>query len=763
MIDRRTFLQQAGLALFTWGATEAGISSLDKNSQLAALVKNYHQTLAASTSRKLALLVGINRYPEHEHLDGCLTDVELQRELLIHRFGFNPQDIVTLCDRQATRENIETAFVEHLAQQAQADDVVVFHFSGYGGQIKMPLASEMATANDINNVDPFKLVNSFVPVDGVLPSQKISIANSILQDTLLVLAQSLSTSKCTFVLDTSFNTTPRSKHSNLRVRSVTEIAENSSPQELLFLEQLRSDFAAKGLKPTKRLLSLPGVVLSASSNNQVAAERRWNGFSAGLFTHALTQHLWHLTPSNKVQIALARTAATVEQTMGRQQQPSLNSPEKSAIAYYLATSDATNATGVVSKVSNNIIEVKLLGLPATILDCYGVYSCLRLLSADSLDATQLQMQSKAGFVGKTKVVQPGAVDLPLLGQLVRESIRMLERNLGINLALDADMPRIERVDATSAIANISGVNLATASGEQNADCLLGKIERISAKDSNSNTENQTSSYGLYTAGGELISKTTGVDEEAVKIAIDRLKPQFNNLLAAKWLKLTDNEFSSGLKVGATLSTVTTEQPINLHRTTLVAENELPAKKKQIFSGDRYSAEPNYDTVPILIKGLDIQLSLTNTSDRPLYLLILGINSDSSIFALYTPTESTPAEAQTQLKNLEIAPQSDLTVPSAEDSWKWKVSDSVGINTLYAVFSVKPFAKTLTALATQPTFKLDQEQILNVTNPIAVVNSLMEDLHLASSVPPELLPNGDVYALDVNHWATLSFIYEVANS
>ena len=764
-LDRRTFLQQAGLALFTWGATEAGISSLDKDSQLAALVKNYHQTLAESTSRKLALLVGINHYPDHEHLDGCLTDVELQRELLIHRFGFNPQDIVTLCDRQATRENIETAFIEHLGQQAQADDVVVFHFSGYGGQIKMPLSTEVATANDIDNVDPFKLVNSFVPVDGVLASQKTSIANSILQDTLLVLAQSLSTSKCTFVLDTSFNTTPRSKHSSLKVRSVTEVAESSSPQELIFLEQLRSDFAAKGLKPTKRLLSLPGVVLSASSNNQVAAERHWNGFSAGLFTQALTQHLWHLTPSNKVQIALARTAATVEQTMGRQQQPSLNSPEKSAIAYYLATSDAPNATGVVSKVSNNIIEVKLLGLPATILDCYGVYSCLRLLSADGLDATQLQIQSKAGLVSKTKLIQPGAVDLPLLGQLVRESIRMLERNLGLNLALDADMQRIERVDATSAIANTSGINLAIASGEQNADCLLGKVDRAvsETETSNSNTENQTSSYGLYTAGGELISKTTGINEEAVKVAIARLKPQLNNLLAAKWLKLTDNEFSSGLKVGATLSTVTTEQPINLRRTTLVAENEQLPANQPIFSSDRYITEPNYDTVPILIKGSDIQLSLTNSSGKPLYLLILGINSDSSIFALYTPTKSTPAEAQTQLKNLEIASEGELTVPSAEDSWKWKVSDSVSINTLYAVFSVKPFAKTLTALANQPTFKLDQEQILNVTNPVAVINSLMEDLHVASSVSPELLPNGDVYALDVNHWATLSFIYEVANS
>ncbi|MGD1922027.1 MAG: caspase family protein [Pleurocapsa sp.] len=237
-LNRRTFLQQAGLALFTWGASEIGFDSLGRNNnRIASLIQNYQQTLAQSTNRKLALLVGINRYPHQEHLDGCLTDVELQRELLIHRFGFNPQDIVVLRDRQATRENIETAFVEHLGEQAKADDVVVFHFSGYGGQIKMPLTSEISAAEDLDSIE-YKLVNSLIPVDGVLGSKKASISNSILQDTLLVLAQSLSTAKCTFILDTSFNLSPRSKHSNFKVRSATSIAENPSSEELIFLDQL---------------------------------------------------------------------------------------------------------------------------------------------------------------------------------------------------------------------------------------------------------------------------------------------------------------------------------------------------------------------------------------------------------------------------------------------------------------------------------------------------------------------------------------------
>jgi hypothetical protein len=62
------------------------------------------------------------------NLAGCVTDVELQRDLLINRYGFQPADIVTLTDGQATRANIETAFLEHLVKQAQAGDVVIFHF-----------------------------------------------------------------------------------------------------------------------------------------------------------------------------------------------------------------------------------------------------------------------------------------------------------------------------------------------------------------------------------------------------------------------------------------------------------------------------------------------------------------------------------------------------------------------------------------------------------------------------------------------------------
>ena len=758
-LDRRTFLQRAGLALFTWGATEVGSSLADSN-RLANSLNNYQRTLAQSTYRKLALLVGIDRYPHQEDLTGCNTDIELQRELLIHRFGFNPKDIIVLSDRQATRENIETAFIEHLSNQARPDDVVVFHFSGYGGQIKTPLLSNNA-ADKSDDSAAFRLVNSFVPADGLSGSKKNLTSNSILQETLLVLAQSLSTSKCTFVLDTSFNNAPSNRHSSLKIRSLDRVAEAPSPQELAFLAQLQESLAAKGLKASKRLLSLPGVVLSAAGKNQIAVERQLDDLSAGLFTHALTQHLWHLNPSNKIQVALVRTAETVEQVMGRQQQPTLNNPDKAAIAYYFATSDAPAVTGIISKINNSNVEVKLLGLPANILGRYAVNSCFSLTSA-AVSVPQLQVKSKEGTIAKTRQLSP--LEAIKIGQPVCESIRMLDRDLSLKLALDANLQRIERVDATSALANIRAISSAVVAPEQNADCLLGKVAAtVDTSGSATNSEPApTYSYGLYTAGGNLIGKTTGIAEEAVKIAIERLQPQFNNLLAAKWLALTNNEFSSGLKVSVTITSGEKKQSTSWQKSTLAVTNGQSPTKKPIQTNSGSNSDSS-GSLPVLTKGAEIELRLNNLGDRPLYALILGVDPDCDVYALYTPVQTSKEEVvQIQLQNIELPPQSELTIPT-ENSWQWKVSESVGINTLYVILAVRPFTETLRAFTSQQNFKLDRQQILNVTNSLAVASSLMQDLHHASSVAEDLLPGEDVYALDINSWATLNFVYDVINS
>ncbi|HAG85151.1 MAG TPA: peptidase C14, caspase catalytic subunit p20, partial [Cyanobacteria bacterium UBA12227] len=149
-IKRRQFLQFAGSALATLGLTQLDLERLSNR---------YARVLAQSTPRKLALLIGINTYKQVP-LQGCVTDVNLQQQLLIHRFGFNPKDILILTDEQATRQGILNAFEEHLIKQAKPGDVVVYHYSGHGSQISDPDCDF-----------PDCLNSTFVPVDGVLPTE----------------------------------------------------------------------------------------------------------------------------------------------------------------------------------------------------------------------------------------------------------------------------------------------------------------------------------------------------------------------------------------------------------------------------------------------------------------------------------------------------------------------------------------------------------------------------------------------------------------
>ncbi|MEM6716048.1 MAG: peptidase C14, caspase catalytic subunit p20, partial [Cyanobacteria bacterium P01_C01_bin.147] len=82
--SRRHFLQAGGATLAALGWSQRDIMRR---------VDRYGRAWAQSTPRKLALLVGINEYPRDSlfaPLNGCVSDVELQYYLLVHRFGFNP-------------------------------------------------------------------------------------------------------------------------------------------------------------------------------------------------------------------------------------------------------------------------------------------------------------------------------------------------------------------------------------------------------------------------------------------------------------------------------------------------------------------------------------------------------------------------------------------------------------------------------------------------------------------------------------------------
>ena len=120
----------------------------------------------AVSPRKLALLVGINKYKYSDpkngfyNLHGCINDIHRMRTLLIGKFGFKADDVKMLPDEQATHQGILDAIQSFLINQAHSGDIVVIHFSGHGSQASDP--------SKINQLD-----ETIVPYDSRDPQGKV--------------------------------------------------------------------------------------------------------------------------------------------------------------------------------------------------------------------------------------------------------------------------------------------------------------------------------------------------------------------------------------------------------------------------------------------------------------------------------------------------------------------------------------------------------------------------------------------------------------
>ncbi|MEG4205515.1 caspase family protein [Microcoleus sp. Pol7_A1] len=722
-LKRREFLQQAGRVLAAIGISET---------LWLRLGDRYLEALAQPTARKLALLVGVDKYPDSP-LHGCVTDVELQRELLIYRFGFAPSDILTLTDAQATRDNIETAFVTHLSGQAKPGDVVVFHFSGCGSRVSLAES-------------PGIMQNSLVPADDVLPLLANRAVNDILEETLLLLVRSLATENAIAILDTSYTYPGSRKNGNFRIRSRPRptIGEPSLA-ELTFAEGLKS---SPNLRPA-------AVVLAAGANSQLAAEQEWNGFTAGLFTYALTQTLWWATPASSFSVSFSRAAGTVEQMTGLSQEPQIRHHDLTAplavnFSSLMLNSPASDGAVTAVEEGGKTVQLWLGGLSPGVLECCAG----SVFAVDSSAGARLLLRGRTGLSAKAQVLdKPDRTDGQLTaGELVREEIRVLPRNIGLTVALDSGLERIERVDATSAFSTLP--QLAAVGSEQPADCRFGRVPETSLAETVSPHEPGLiqSRYGLFSLAQILIPDTQGDGGEAVKVAVQRLTPQLKALQAGKLLRLTVNEGSSRLKVRAVLAT-------------LAPQARTVAQREPVRAGGDYRLEPLSgeseksvgDYIPSVEKGSSLQYGLYNDSDRPVYFAVFCTDSAGRLSVLGAEGEMSRA----------IAPGENLTVPAAGAilfegfANGWAVSGPIGLAEIMVIFSENPFAQTLAAIEAEMPQTRDAQSIRVLLNPLNVARAVLEDLH-AASIPgvQKVGISTDDLALDVNVWATLSFVYRV---
>lgn len=723
-LDRRTFLQGTGLAFLAMGM---GAMGGDRLTPLG--IASHFQALAQSKKRKFALLVGVDRYGKDTLLQGCKTDVELQRELLIYRLGFDPRDILVLTDEEATPEQIETAFSENFLRQAKAEDIIVFHFSGLGSKISVPFSAidtenKTALISDSEDADKTETILANCLLCG---GEQIGKAG-IFEETLFARARSLPTKNVTMVLDTSYAGNENSLQGNARSRS--QPAVNFSAN----FSASRGEFPAQFSQPSRS----PGILLKAAREGETGIEVVWDGFSAGLFTYTLVQALWQATTPNTLQTAFSRSAAQMQGISNQRPQKLGKKAADASIAAYFTQPEATSsAEGIITEVDSNGkgVSLHLPGLPITALQNYAPNS--QLIAGDPENEIALKVISRSGLSVKAERIDSEENrEQPLSpGQLVRESLRRLSRNIGLIVALDAKFSRIERVDATSAFANIATVSLVVTAGEQSADCLFSRASSPFAIAEGIDKSSLPQGYGLFSTGFVSLPETLGPADEAIKAAVERLTPKFNALLAVKLWQAIVNEASSQLALKVSLQAVDPQLAQTIERTTRGFEAQKP--RTNHFE----------KAFPAFPSGKSIQFEIENADDRPIYLTMVGVKTTGVPLVLSGNSNDT---------GVEIAPGSTLSIPKAASTLNGFTATTRGLEEIIVICSRSPFENLAKFLVTLSPSRGQGERLIEANKPLEVARALLQDLNNAS----EVSSSDSEYALDVRAWAALRFVYEV---
>ncbi len=758
-LKRRAFLQQTGLALGALGL--GGTALLASSSQ-------YQQALAKPARRKLALLIGINAYPDRAldpgvaqdiALKGCITDVELQRQLLVYRFGFQPGDVVTLTNQDATRDSILTAINEHLVQQARADDVVLLHFSGYGSHVRgagldaggSSDPSEIAEAIDATKSRQWGYLQAaWVTVDSHLPSENNPALGDLLEAEVVARLAPLATANLTTVIDAGSQDAGYLRWGNSRVRSRPTV-----PTGLMPAGQSPIDLAAPW----------PGLLLRAAEPGRLVLESHWEGFSAGVFTYALTQSLWEADPDPAVEILVRRTGQGLQRWVGTDQQPSFSdrlSPRTGPVAYNLPPQMPPASGVVLPSGDTRPLMAWLGGVPSQVLRYLQPGS--RLVAELATGQATLELESRTGLKALVRPLEGDAPAAALARQPLFEQVRRLPQNIDLIVALDSQLTRVERVDATSALAGIPLVTSVTA-GEKAADCLFGRLpigpnSTLTAALPNGaeafpgagGDRPIESSYGLFAPNRTLLPGTMLVKEEAVKTAVNRLTPYLQALLALKLVRLTENRTASQLGAAAVLETVQPKpQSLLVQTTERSATVTWPMAIRQAQKG-----VVTNETIT-LSRDSRVAYRLANTSTQPLHLLWISFDSRGKCTALMTLPDATTADgAEVPLVATPLSPGEMLTFPTHSAGWAMPGS-AIWVES-HVIVSTQPLNQCLVVLGNNP--PAVGTGFHSVRQSLQLAQALLQDLSAGAAVDGRPTDT-DSYTLHHDRWATLSFRYTIA--
>lgn len=688
-IKRRYFLQSAGSMLGAIALSQADF--LQQANRVG-------RVLAQGTPRKLALLVGINNYPNSAALDGCLNDVELQKLLLIHRFGFNPEDILEVSDTsdlKPTRANILQACQTHLIEQAKPGDVVVFHYSGHGSLVQdpNPLRRRDGTGAEI----VYQTNGTLVPQDVRVVSRSASevVVPDIMGRTLFLLMNAIQTENLTVVLDSCHS--GGGTRGNVRVRALprTQPPDGSkyiaSPEEFELQRQLLGSMSMAEFQARRQRGIAKGVAIGSALRDQLAIDDNpFGNYHAGAFTYLLTRYLWQASGEQSAEaVANALLLSTRSRAEGRQRvqvpdfyyMPELN---KQQPIYFVGDRSLRPAEATITYITGNQIQFWLGGVSSRSLSSSTAGAVFTILDAQGQPLGEVEQTSRTNLYGQGQLIsgQPAAVKV---GQILRERVRNLPANLELTIGLDRSLAA--DLDAARTALNAIDRVQVLAPGAPGAEYLLGQFTATAQQQAIADGLTDLpllSSVGLFTRSGRPLDTDyfTPVGD-SITVAISRLIPQFKALLARKILGLVQTGDTTALPVTAKILAIAA----NTQTSQVVAEVSSRGAREARLVSDRPQSTPQFPS------GSTLKVEVTNGDARDLYISILVIAADGTIIPLY-PNNFIDAE-----ERVRVPRNGSLVLPQERDQVNFVVSGSSGFPEILVLVSTEPLYDALKAMET----------------------------------------------------------------
>jgi Caspase domain/Domain of unknown function (DUF4384) len=769
-IKRRQLLQSLGTYLTILGINQVGM-------QQAAL--NYGKVLAQDTRRKRALLVGINDYPGTSaqdlkkqglwyQLKGAVTDVDLQRELLIHRFGFHPDDVLVLTDRQATRQNILDKFEQHLIQWVKSpDDVVVFHYSGHGSNVIDP----NQVFKDNLNGTIVSLNGTIVPFDADLPDgypQKGGEVNDITAGTIFLLREALCrrTKNVTFILDSCYsgggvrgNLIIRSRPGHVELRGddiTTQLA--ASQEELAYQQRWLTNLKLSEPEwiERRRKNIINGAAIFAAQRNQEAADAAFApDVHAGVFTYSLTRQLWQLTSNQAMGKVVIAAAAKTEQFLktvqnSRGQKPGIEVKSDSTDdqqPMYFVPMQKPAAEAVITEVKGNAVKLLLTGAEPQVLEALGKGAIFTVVDARGQAQGTVKIESR-DRLNATGLLQTNSAIKIAPGTALQEQIRAIPTNLKLRIGLDKSLNHEAAKQALRSLSRIEVVPLL----EQEVHYILGKMlpryrqefEKRAIADLP-----PVNSIGLFSVGFEPIPGSFGATDESINEAVNRLQTKFKLLLAARLIKLTLNTSSSRLNIVASLAGANTQSLLAQSFTVRGSKSPSPRISPKVKSQTQSIAQIEVDK--------PVQISVENRESRDLHIGVLIFSPDGDIDILFPLSDGNNAALVSAGQTLQIPSEAEM-----KTGGKLSFGKPLGIVEVLIVASTAPIDKALKPLQA---LIIEQRSEKRSANEVAqkaedAIASLLDNL--ASETRGETKPTSDIRQFDVQQMVALSITFEIVD-